>query len=175
MRMRGEKGMVLVELMMAGVFCVLLTAGTFAFASFFRQAQHEYRSHVELTNDARIVLEKMVWGEKVVGQAERRGIAEAASGTITSPTQLDYTDRSGVQHTLRLNGDDIEYRLGSAGAWRTILDPGGSGDPAQYTTSLAFVQPLTPNSVEVRVVVGKKILDKWYYGSVSTHVFYRNA
>lgn len=178
MRIRCQKGMTLTELLVASTFGLLLTSGVFAFSSFFTNAQYEYQSHVELTNDARIVLEKMVWGEKIAGNANRRGIAEAASGTITSATQFDYTDVSGAAHTLRLNSGNVEYRYGSGGAWRTLLDANGSSvsyDPSRYTMSLAFTQPTNPNSVNVRVVVGKKILSKWYYGSATTQVFYRNA
>lgn len=163
---------------MASVFVLMLTSGLFAFASFFTNAQYEYQSHVELTNDARIVLEKMVWGDKLAAQANRRGIAEAATGVITSLSQFDYTDRDGQAHTIRLNAGNVEYRYGAAGTWRTLLDPNGASlsfDPSRYTMSLQFTQPLNPNSVNVRVVVGKRILQKWYYGSASTQVFYRNA
>jgi hypothetical protein len=169
--------MTLTELLVASTFGLLLTSGVFAFASFFTNAQYEYQSHVELTNNARLVLEKMVWGSKVLGQANRRGIAEAAAGTITSATQFDYTDLNGTLHTVRLNNGNVEYRFGAGGAWGTLLDANGAAsyDPTKYTMSLAFTQPLNPNSVNVRVVVGKKILEKWYYGSASTQVFYRNA
>lgn len=178
MRTFSEKGMTVTELLVASTFALFLTMGVFAFASFFRSAQHEYQSHVELTNDARLILETMVWGEKLAGQANRRGISEAAVGTITSATQFDYTDINGAQHTLRLNSNTVEYRYGAAGAWNSLLDPNGTSvanDPTRYTMSLAFTDPATPNSVNVEVVVGKRILDRWYYGSAATQVFYRNA
>ncbi len=176
--LRNQKGMTLTELLVASGFCLMLTAGVFAFASFFTNAQYEYQSHVELTNDARLVLERMVWGNKISTQANRRGIAEAATGTIVSATQFRYFDRDGAQHTLRLNSGNIEYQYGSAGAWNTLLDANGSSlayDATKYTMSLAFTAPVNPNSVNVRVVVGKKILSKWYYGSATTQVFYRNS
>ena len=174
--LRSQRGMTITELLVASAFGLYLTAGVFAFSSFFTNAQYEYQSHIELTNDARLVLDKMVWGDKLAGQANRRGIAEASTGTLTSASQFDYTDVSGVAHTIRLNGGNIEYRYGAAGTWQTLLDANGSPvyDPTKYTMSLAFTQPANPNSVNVRVV-GKKILSKWYYGSVATQVFYRNA
>lgn len=177
MKLSSQTGMTLIELLMASVFSLFLTAGVFAFSSFFANARYEYQSHVELTNDARLVLEKMVWGEKITGQANRRGISEAVVGAITSQTQFDYTDLNGAQHTIRLNSGNIEYRYGSAGVWNTLLDANGAApyDPAKYTMSLEFTQPVNPNSVNVRVVVGKKILERWHYGSAATQVFYRNA
>ena len=70
----------------------------------------------------------------------------------------------------------MEYQWGGTG-WRTLLDANGSAvyDPSRYTMSLAFSQPVNPNSVNVQVVVGKKILNKWFYGSAQTQVFYRNS
>ena len=176
-RLLNQKGMTMVELLVASTFAVLLTSGIYAFASFFTNAQYEYQSHVELTNDARLVLERMVWGNKLSTQANRRGIAEAATGTIVSATQFRYNDKDGAQHTLRLNSGNIEYQYGTAGTWNTLLDANGTAayDATKYTMSLAFTQPVNPNSVNVRVVVGKKILSKWYYGSAATQVFYRNS
>lgn len=177
MRITSEKGMTMVELLVASTFALFMTAGVVSFTSFFNNAQYEYKSHVELTNDARLIIEKMVWGQKLATQVNRRGISEAVSGTITSATQFDYTDLNSTQHTIRLNSGNIEYRYGTAGGWNTLLDPNGttSYDPTQYTTSLSFTQPTNPNSVIVRVTVGKRILNRWYYGSATTQVYYRNA
>lgn len=175
--LRSQKGMTVTELLVASTFTLFLTAGTFSFASFFSNAQYEYQSNVELTNDARQLIEKMVWGPRISGQANRRGIAEAASGTIVSATQFRYNDISGTQHQLRWNSGNIEYQRGSGGAWNTILDANGTAayDATKYTTTVNFTQPANANSVLVKVVVGKSILGRWYYGSASTQVFYRNA
>lgn len=175
---RDQKGMTVAEILVASAFGLFLTAGVVAFASFFERSQHEYRTTVELTNDARLVMERMVWGAKLAGQTNRRGIAEAVSGSIVSPTQFQYTDVDGAVHSLRVNSGTVEYQYGSAGAWNTLLDPNGASrsyDANMYTTSLSFTQPANNNSVVVRVVIGRKILDRWHYGSSSTQVFYRNA
>lgn len=176
MKFSSQKGMSLVELVASVSISALLTMGVFAFASAFANAQYEYQSNVELTNDARLVLEKMVWGLNITGQAQRRGIAEAASGTITSPTQFDYTDKDGAAHSVRVNSGNIEYRYGGS-AWRELLDANGAAayNANNYTVSLEFSQPEVPDSVNVRVVVGKRILSRWFYGSAATQVFYRNA
>lgn len=183
--LRSQKGMTLSELLVASTFAILLTAAVFAFTSFFNYAQYEYQSNVELTNDARQIVEKMVWGHKLAASANRRGIAEAKDGTIVSPTQFEYTDRDDTKHTLRLSNGNIEYQRGAGGAWTTLLDPNGAAayDATKYTTSVVFSQPTNPNSVQVKVIVGKYINNgknivnpgRWYYGTASTQVFYRNA
>ncbi len=178
MKLRANiKGMTAAELLVASTISVFLTLGLFAFASFVQNAKHEYQSNIELTNNARSILEKMVWGHRATGQATRRGIAEAVTGTIVSASQFQYTDIAGVQHTLRVTSGSIEYQRGSGATWVTLLDPNGAAayDATKYTTSLVFTAPVNPNSVNVRVVVGKKILDRWYYGSAASQVFYRNA
>ena len=176
MKIFSQKGMTLVEVAAASTLALLLTGGVFAFANFAHNAQYEYQSNVELTNDARLVLDKMIWGENIAGQVNRRGMSEAAAGTILSATSFRYTDKDGTLHTIRLNAGNIEYQYGG-NAWRTLLDANGTlaYDPAKYTMSLSFTAPAVPNSVNVRVVVGKKILSRWYYGSAATQVFYRNT
>ena len=175
--LRSQKGMTVTELLVASTFTLFLTAGVFSFASFFSNAQYEYQSNVELTNDARQLIEKMAWGPKIAAQANRHGIAEAVSGTIVSPTQFSYNDINGITHTLRWNTGTIQYQWGTNGAWTTILDANGAAayDATKYTTTVNFTQPTNPNSVLVKVIVGKNILGRWYYGSAATQVFYRNA
>ena len=176
--LRSRNGMTITELLVASTFTLFLTAAVFSFASFFNNAQYEYQSNVELTNDARLLIEKMAWGPKLSTSANRRGIAEAVSGTIVSPTQFSYADISGTTHTLRWNSGNIEYQRGSGGAWNTLLDANGSTvayDATKYTTTVNFTQPTNANSVLVKVIVGKNILGRWYYGSAATQIYYRNA
>ena len=173
----SQKGMMLTELLVASTFGLLLTAGVFAFTSFVGNARQEYQSNVELTNDARQIIEKLVWGHKLAASADRQGIAEAVSGTIVSANQFSYRDVNTTVHTIRWNSGNIEYQRGAGQAWTTLLDPNGAAayDATKYTTNIVFTQPNTANSVLVKVIVGKSILGRWYYGSASTQVFYRNA
>ena len=175
--LRSQKGLTITELLVASTFTLFLTAGVFAFSSFFSNAQYEYQSNVELTNDARQLIEKMAWGPKLAGVANRRGIAEARSGTIVSPTQFSYADISGTTHTLRWNAGTIQYQRGAGGAWTTLLDANGAAayDATKYTTTVNFTQPVNVNSVLVKVIVGKNILGRWYYGSAATQIYYRNS
>lgn len=176
MRISNRKGMTLPELMVAATYATLMMTSLYAFASFFANAKFEYQANVEVTNLARKAIDKMVWGSRLPGEVERRGIAEAASGTINSSTQFTYTDLSAQSHIVRLNSGDIQYQR-NGGAWQTLLDPNGNAayDSTKVSTSLEFTQPANLNSVDVRVVVGKKIMNRWYYGSAETTVFYRNA
>jgi len=173
----NTKGMTLTELLVALTFMLFLTATTFSFASFFNRSQYEYQSNTELTNDARQIIEKMVWGHKLSTQTNRRGIAEAVTGTIVSPTQFSYNDINGVTHTLRLNNGTIEYQRGNGQAWTTLLDANGAlaYDSTKYTTIINFSPSANANSVLIKVIVGKNILGRWSYGSAATQVFYRNA
>ena len=173
----SQKGMTLTELLVALTFSLFLTLGVYSFTSFMNNAQYTYQSNVELTNDARQIVEKLVWGYKSAAAVNRRGIAEAVQGTIVSASQFNYTDVNGTVHTIRLNSGNIEYQRGANQAWTTLLDPNGSAayDATKYTTNIVFTQPATANSVLLKVTVGKSILGRWYYGSASTQVFYRNA
>ena len=135
------------ELVVAVFISMFLTLGLFSFTTFFNQVQHEYNANIRLTNDARIIMEKMVWGFRAAGQTERRGIAEASTGTIVSANEFRYLDISGTQHTLRLNGGVVEYQRGSGGAWTELLDINGSEvhDPSKYSTQIRFTQPTNVN------------------------------
>ena len=165
------------ELLVALTFSLFLTLVVYSFSSFMNNAQYEYQSNVELTNDARQIIEKLVWGHKLAASADRQGIAEAVSGNINSANQFSYSDVNATVHTIRWNNGNIEYQRGAAQAWTTLLDPNGGAayDATKYTTNIVFTQPNTANSVLVKVIVGKSILGRWYYGSASTQVFYRNA
>ncbi len=173
----SQKGMTVTELLVAATFSLFLTMSVFAFTSFMGNAQNEYKSNVELTNDARLIIERLVWGHKLSTSANRRGIAEAVSGTIVSASQFSYVDVNATTHTIRLNNGNIEYQRGAGQPWTTLLDPNGGAayDATKYTTDLIFTQSTNPNSVLVKVIVGKNLLGRWYYGSASTQIFYRNA
>ncbi len=165
------------ELVIAVFVSLFLTLGLFSFSSFFNQVQHEYNANIRLTNDARIVMEQLVWGYRAAGQTTRHGIAEATSGTIVNANEFRYTDVSAIQHTIRLNNGRVEYQRGVSAAWTTLLDVNGSEaqDATKYSTQVVFSQPVNANSVNLQVVVGKNILGKWHYGSASTQVYFRNS
>lgn len=177
MRLSGQKGMTLVEMIIATGIFSLLAASIFVFAVFCKTAMHEMQTNLLLTNQARQLVEKMAWGVRLAGQPNRRGIAEAVSATLPSAQQIDYVDINGTTHSVRAIGGNIEYRRGAAGAWTTLLDPNGPGvafDAAQYSTSLQFTQ-VNPRAVTISLALGKTVRGRWYYASISTQVAFRNA
>jgi hypothetical protein len=167
--------MTIVELMIGSTLSVLLM-GTILLSIFLlKNAQYQYQTNVELTQNTRVVMEQMIWGIIEQGQANRRGIIEAVSATV-SPGQIDYTDTNAVVHSIRQNNGNIEYRRGAAGMWTTLLDPNGqlAFDPAQYSTSLSFAQT-NPRAVTINLTLGKNIRGRWHYASLSTQVAFRNS
>ncbi|OGW82569.1 MAG: hypothetical protein A3C47_04360 [Omnitrophica bacterium RIFCSPHIGHO2_02_FULL_51_18] len=167
--------MTLVETMVAGALSVVLLGSVFFCNYLLERSGYEYSTNIEITTKARQVVEQMVWGKNVVGTANRRGIAEARTAVIT-PTQIDYMDVDGIQHSVRQNNGNIEYRRTAGGTWSILLDPNGQPayDPTKYTTNLSFTQT-TPDAVVVRLVLGKNFRGRWHYGSISTQVAFRNA
>lgn len=161
---------------LVGASITIWVLGTLVFCTYLLDnSREQYSAQVDLTTKARRVVEEMVWGQKQVGIANRRGIAEAVSATI-SATQIDYMDINNVQHSLRSNNGNIEYRRTAGGNWVTLLDPNGQAayDATQYLTNLNFSQTV-PNVVDIKLVLGKKFRGRWSYGSISTQVAFRNA
>lgn len=126
---------------------------------------------MELIQQAQTTLDKMVWG---YGDP-RKGIYDATSLTFTSPTQLDYDDLDGDSHTIRLDDQAVEYS-GSNDDPRTYFDPNGEeyDDNAEDTsTDLTFTQ-IGTKTVQIDLVLGKRVQGRWLYASLSTKVFCRN-
>ena len=172
----SQRGVTLVEGMIASMLFLLLAASIFSFGYFCQNASYEAQTNVQLTNEARILVEKMAWGLHQAGQANRRGICEAVSVSFPSASQIDYTDINGTVHSVRVNGGNVQYRRGTNGAWQALLKPSGSAafDAAQYSTSLNFSQT-NPRAVQINLVLGRTIRGRWYYASISTQVAFRNA
>lgn len=176
-RVQGRAGFTLVEMMWAFSFAMLMTVALLIFVVMFRRLEYEYGTTVKLANQSRIILEKMIWSTRSQAQANREGIWEAQNFTVVSPTQLQYTDINGTVHTLRQNGLKIETRFGNNGAWVTLFDANGAAidDPGSYATTLNFQQvPNLNDVVQIRLVLGQRVVGRWYYASLSTQIFTRN-
>ncbi len=148
-------------------------AGIVQATTMLDSARYQYSTDFELTAKARSALEKMAWGVRDSGQANRRGIAEAVSVTV-SASRIDYTDIQGVAHSIRSNNGNIEYKRGNA-AWQVLLDPNGAPlfDPTQYSTTLTFSQT-NPNAVTIFLTIGRQLRGRWHYASLSTQIAFRN-
>lgn len=165
------------EVMITSGFSTMLITLMVSTGYMIDVAKKEFSSHLDMTNQSRIMLDRMAYGYQQSGQSNRRGIAEAVSATLPSSSQIDYTDISSVVHSIRLNSGNIEYRRGSLGTWQTLLDPNGTTvawDSTKYSTSLTFTQTV-PTSVVVKLVLGRKIKGRWYYASATTEIAFRNA
>lgn len=169
MRLDSERGMTLVEMLFAAAISVLLLSSIVAFGFLVQKAKAEYQANVEITTDARTVLEQMVWGRHLGGQANRRGIIEAVTATV-SLRQIDYTDVDGTTHSVRQNGGNIEYRRGTIGAWKALSNL----DTTRYSTDLRFTQT-NPRAVQVQLVFGKNVKGVWRYASLSTQIAFRGV
>lgn len=167
--------MTLVELIFAIAIFFILSIGIFAFNYQFEKMRYEFQTNGKLTNQTRSVMEEIVWGIRPDESVERRGVWTANGLTITSATQIAYTDTSGVTHRLRQNGQNIEYERGTS-PWITLYDPNGvlAGDASRYSTSLNFAQTAQPTVIQIQLVLGQKMYGRWYYASLSTNVDYRN-
>lgn len=167
--------------MVAASISVFILTSVLSFVYFFKQAQYEYQTKVKLTNDARLIIDKLVWGVKQAGVAERRGISEAVRILplpVAGASQLDYFDVDGTQHTIRYNNGNIQYRRGVNGAYITLLDPNGTPgfDPNVNSVNILFLQPASnARLVIVNIILGQTLQGRWYYASLSTQVFLRNS
>ncbi len=170
--------MTLVEIMLASGISILLLSLMISTMFMVNVAKTEFGAYLDMTNKVRIVLDQMAYGVRQAGQPNRRGIAEAVSGSITAgSTELDYIDVDGVTHSIRLNNGNIEYRRGIGGAWETLMDPNGKTaafDGTKYSTSLKFSQAV-PTSAIIKLALGRLIKGRWYYASASTEIAFRNA
>ncbi len=168
--------MTLVEVMVASIISGFLIASIVACGYLLNNAKYQYQTNVELTSNARIALEQMVWGVRPSGQPDSRGIAEAVSAVVTEK-QIDFTDVDGSLNSVRQNNGNIEYRRGAGGAWITLLDPNGAADfdATKYYVDLDFIQNIDSRLVQVNFVLGKSIRGRWYYASLTTQVAFRNA
>lgn len=175
-RRTSQSGMTLIEMTAGiGIFFVLCS-GMFSFNYQFDKMRYEFQINLQLTNHMRSVIEEIIWGPRPDTTVERRGVWTANALTINSPTQITYTDTSGVAHGIRQNGQNIEYQRGT-NPWITVYDANGASadDPSRYSTSLIFSPTAQPTVVQIRLVLGQKMYGRWYYASMSTNVDYRNS
>lgn len=173
----SQLGMTLVETMVGVGIFFSMCGGMYAFNYQFDRMRYEFQTNGKQTNSLRSLMEQIVWGNRADNTVERRGVWTANTLTINSPTQITYTtDASTVTHSVRQNGQNIEYQR-NGGAWFTLYDPNGAlpDNASQYFTSLTFTQTALPTVIQIRLVLGEKLYGRWYYASMSTNVDYRNS
>ncbi len=166
--------MTLVEVMHAAVLFIILGLALLLCTSAFSRMSKKFSSDITLTNEARVVLGKMVWGNALPGEGVGRHGLWAANGvTLVGTTRVNYTDTAGATRTFRLNGQNIEF-VDRTGTTRQLYDPNGAAapDPGTYSTDLAFSN--SGNVVQIDLILGRNVRGKWNYASASTQVALRN-
>lgn len=174
--LRSRSGMTLLETMFAMMLTTMICAALWGVTTFVERLRAQNEIQMEITNEARIAMEKILWGYKPDSNAdaERNGIREAASFQIlNNGTQLSFTDANGVVRQVRLNGTDIQYtEPGLNVAWETLYAPPPTADA--QTTLLFTNSDVSADVVVVELVVGRRVRERWFYASMQSKVFARN-
>jgi hypothetical protein len=168
--------MTLTEVVFTAAILAMLVLSITASAHMINVSKYDTRSNSLVTDSARLLMDRMVWGRRAPAGASRMAISEATNLTFDSASQLSFRQGTATWHSIRQNGLNIEYRPDANAAWQTIYDPDGAGanDTSHYSTSLSFSQT-TPNAVIINLRLGTMYRGRWYYASSSTQVFLRNA
>lgn len=163
------------EVFFASSVLVLLMLSVTASAFLLDTTKYESRSNGQVTDKARLVMDKMIWGKRM-GGASRMSISEGTGVQLNSANQISYRQGTNIWHSIRQNGLNIEYRDNVNGAWNTIYDPDGPGvdDTENNSTTLTFSQT-TPNNVIINLNLGTRHRGRWYHASLSSQVNIRNA
>lgn len=126
-----------------------------------------------LMNQARIVMEKVIWGAGLTGESSRDGIAEAASYQIAGNT-FHYTLPDGDERLIVQSQDELTFHKRNRRT--TIYDPNGADNPPEpqkYSTQLTFTET-SPGVLRVQLVLGERKNGVWEYASLSSAVALRN-
>jgi hypothetical protein len=171
--MKREGGYSVAEVMVAVAIFSFLSLTFHSVSSFAVRMKTEDRIQNELLNDARILMEKVIWGMGVPGEDERSGFAEAVTWDVNGNT-VQYTLPDGVQRRIVQSQDELTYH--SQGVQYDLYDPNGAAppEPQKYDTQLTFVQVL-PNVVEVQIVLGRNHAGRWYHATLASQVALRNV
>lgn len=174
--LKSRSGMTLVETMFAVLLTVMICAGIWSVSTFVERLRAQDEIQMEITNDARLAMEKILWGFKPDNDpnAQRDGVREAASFTIQDGgTRLSYTDATGAVRQIRLNGTRIEYTEPNlAAGWVTLYAPPAGADAV---TDLEFSNsPASADVVVAELVIGRRVRERWFYASIQSKVFARN-
>jgi hypothetical protein len=159
--------------MVAFVLAGLLTTGLAYVVHMFSNMKFEIQSEINLTNNARLIIDRMVWGVTDADD-DRRGIWQARDFEIIDENELNFTDVDGDACILQVNGLQVEYIENDEDPVM-LYDPTQNGalPIEQFSTDVIFTQT-TPNVIQIQIVLGERVQDRWFFGSVSTHVAVRN-
>jgi prepilin-type N-terminal cleavage/methylation domain-containing protein len=169
----NERGMTLTELVFAMAIFSFFAIVTLSSVSAVTKMNAKDVNDRELLNEARIVMERIIWGPKVDGETTRDGVVEAEDYSITNST-FQYTLPDGDNRRIVRSQDELTFH--KPGEQVTLYDPNGEGNPPEpqnYSTSLTFTE-VEENILRIDLVLGKLKNGRWYYASLSTRVALRN-
>ena len=169
----NRRGMTLTEVAFTMAIFSYFAIVTLSAVSAFHKMNSRDIYEKQLLNQARIVMEKVVWGPGMKNSVERDGIGEAVSYQIAGNT-FRYTLPDGVSRSIVQSQDELTFH--KAAKQTTLYDPNGVNtppEPQKYSTTLTFTQ-LALSVLQVDLVLGKKEGGKWHYASLSTAVSLRN-
>lgn len=176
MTKHSERGLTLVEVMVSVFIFSLLMGSVFSVSAVLQRLAHEYQTNVALAADARMLMEKMVLNANDPDEPQRHGLREARGFAILSPSEIEFEDKGGQMRRLRSNGHNMELKRGG-GPWKKLHVRKGKkseGEDHLHSTSIEFTQ-IQPDVIEIKLVVGKKIIERWFYVPMVTKVQARNA
>lgn len=155
------------------LFFALLAAAVMTFTSAFKTSIAQNEAKTSLNTEARLILEKIAWGPAPAGE-DREGLWRATQvDPIVTPTEIEFTGEDGIERTIRQNGNNIEF-LTPGNPTYLIFDAATIGPvAANRFVDLQFSEEIN-DVIVVNVVLGKSILGRWHYASLSTQVAIRN-
>ncbi len=175
-RLRDRSGMTLLEAMFALLLTGMICAALWGVTTFVEKLRAQDEIRMEMTDKARLAMEKMLWGFKPDNDpnAQRDGIREAASFAIQDGgTRLSFTDPDGVTRQLRLNGTAVEYTEPNLPqGWETVYAPPAGADA--QTTLMFRNSNDSADVVVVELVIGRRVRERWFYASLQSKVLVRN-
>lgn len=174
--LRSRAGMTLLEMMFAVLLSTMICAALWGVTLFLERLRAQDEVRIGITNQARLTMERMQWGVKTQNDpdGQRDGIREAASFVVQdNGTRLSFTDPDGTTRQVRLNGNSVEYtEPGLAPDWETLYAP-DPGDDA-LTTLKFSVSNNSADVVQIDLVIGKRVRERWFYASLRSKVLARN-
>ncbi|GEM_PF-1620003 len=164
-----EKAFTLPELIIAAGITLIVIAGA---VSIFLACYTAWRISLEaisLQQDAAIVMEKLVRGEKAPAETTRSGIREATSFTIPTADTIRFTSGlDGTERSFYLSGDKIMYDPDTSSSGDEVMLTGG-------VTSLSFT-PISGSDrrININMAMEKGLLDRKVSQGLETDVTIRN-
>jgi hypothetical protein len=174
---RASGGFVLAEVFIAVGLSGLVSAGLIGVYLMSLRTWREGSAQVALQRKLTAAMQRMVQGERGMGESRQHGLREAKDITVVNPRTIEFV--SGVDMSKRrfyLSGNEVIYAAETSGNEETIYDPSRSepsSETSNYRTDVQFSQ-LADGTVEVRLVGEERMGDRWVNAALATRIAPRN-